>query len=98
MSKEIKLSEVFWGEVGIEAIDCKCQESFISGANWVLNNITPKVAIDFAIWSSEHFRRSYPRGYDIPLWFPDGYKPQFKKEHHTQEELWQEFIKQYKPE
>lgn len=94
MSKEIKLSEVFkeqsekesqyrasqhnnnQAEVGFNA------KWMRRGSNWALDNITPKIAIDFYNW---HKEGSWS---ELENW---------EKISSSTEKAFQEFIKQYKP-
>ena len=61
-------------------------------------SIQSKTGIEFAEWTSENFKRSYPTQevlpHTEPIWFVSGYKPHFEKKHYTTSELFQLFLKQ----
>ena len=91
MSEEIKLSEVFKSVKGLWI-----PTGLSDGAAWTLDNITPKVAIDFEKWKIAegiHWYDPFPNK-NIPSYFT---KDNHSMDCSSPEELFQEFIKQYKP-
>ena len=48
-------------------------------------------AVEFGDWATANFDRTYPRGIEVPVYYPRGYQEKFEKKMYTTTELYKLF-------